>query len=171
MSQPTPIELERTQELHNCAMDRAEEAALFRMRHDTVNFERATKSTLEMEMKAAAIVVPYFDYEPTRSILHRSAAALALDLHDWKTAERLVCTALAGYPPNEIAEELRDILEVALLDRSTDERGEYYRRYLTNNRLAHLAPDIRQAFPSDDDLDRALRSLIRHSAENIKANS
>jgi hypothetical protein len=48
--------------------------------------------------------------EPTRSVLHRSAATLALDCGEYREAERLVATALAGNPPEPIANELRDVL-------------------------------------------------------------
>jgi hypothetical protein len=43
--------------------------------------------------------------------LHRSAAALALECGVLREAERLIAAALSGDPPNEIAEELRDLLE------------------------------------------------------------
>ena len=49
------------------------------------------------------------DAEPSRSILHRSAATLAIDCGELKAAERLIATALSGNPPEEIAEELKDL--------------------------------------------------------------
>lgn len=48
------------------------------------------------------------------SVLHRSAATLALDCNDYRLAEKLACKALAGEPHPEIADELRDVLEQAL---------------------------------------------------------
>ena len=49
--------------------------------------------------------------EPTRSVLYRSAATLALDCGEYREAERLVAAALAGTPPEAIANELREVLD------------------------------------------------------------
>ena len=49
--------------------------------------------------------------EPSRSILLRSAASLALDCREHREAERLIAIALSGDPPLEIGDELRDLLE------------------------------------------------------------
>lgn len=49
------------------------------------------------------------DTEPTRSVLHRSAATLAVNCGELQAAERLITTALSGNPPQEIAEELKDL--------------------------------------------------------------
>ena len=45
--------------------------------------------------------------EPTRSVLHRSAASLAFRCGEYREAERLIARALLGNPPEEIADELR----------------------------------------------------------------
>jgi hypothetical protein len=39
-------------------------------------------------------------------------------------------------------------------------RGKYVERYRTDTNLARLAPDIRAAFPTDDAVNEALRSLL-----------
>ena len=57
------------------------------------------------------------------SILHRSAATLALDCNDFRLAEKLACKALAGEPHPEIADELRDVLEQANSYRHLELRG------------------------------------------------
>ncbi|NJM56992.1 MAG: hypothetical protein HC857_05565 [Synechococcales cyanobacterium RU_4_20] len=49
------------------------------------------------------------DAEPTRALVHRSAASLAVELGQFEIAERLLAIALAGNPPPEIAEELKDL--------------------------------------------------------------
>lgn len=49
--------------------------------------------------------------EPTYSVLHRSAGTLALDCNQIRKAEQIAAKALAENPPDEIAEELRDLLE------------------------------------------------------------
>ena len=43
--------------------------------------------------------------------LPASAASLALECGDYREAERLIAVALSGEPPDEIAEELRDLLD------------------------------------------------------------
>ena len=40
-------------------------------------------------------------------------------------------------------------------------RGKYLQRYRAGNNLALLAPDIRAAFPTDESVNQALRSLIQ----------
>jgi hypothetical protein len=77
------------------------------------------RAAFELERQAATMVAPRIDAEPTRSILLRSAATLALDCGDYREAEILICEALRGTPPEEIAEELRGLLEQV-----------YFRRHL-----------------------------------------
>jgi hypothetical protein len=43
-------------------------------------------------------------------LLHRSAALLAIDCAELREAERLIARVLAGNPPDDIANELRDLL-------------------------------------------------------------
>jgi hypothetical protein len=40
-------------------------------------------------------------------------------------------------------------------------RGKYLQRYRTGTNLALLAPDVRAAFPTDEAVNQALRSLIQ----------
>jgi len=40
-------------------------------------------------------------------------------------------------------------------------RGKYLDRYRAGTNLALLAPDVRAAFPTDESVNRALRSLIQ----------
>ena len=44
-----------------------------------------------------------FDFEPIRSVLHRSAAMLAVECSQLREAERLIGRALSGNPPDDIA--------------------------------------------------------------------
>ncbi len=43
-------------------------------------------------------------------------------------------------------------------------RGRYLERYREGNNLAKLAPDVRAAFPSDESVNEALRSLMQESS-------
>lgn len=40
-------------------------------------------------------------------------------------------------------------------------RGKYFERYQRGTNLALLAPDVRAAFPTDEAVNEALRSLMR----------
>ena len=72
-------------------------------------------SIFTFEKKAAVEIAGDFDFEPSRSVLHRSAASLALQCGEFREAERLIAGALAGFPPDEVADELRDLLEQVYL--------------------------------------------------------
>lgn len=97
--------------IHERAMELTDEALAARRQGDPANARQLFREALDYERRAAEIVVPDFTAEPTRSVLLRSAAALAVECEEWREAERLIATALSGNPPVEIAEELRDLLE------------------------------------------------------------
>ena len=43
-------------------------------------------------------------------------------------------------------------------------RGKHLERYRRGTNLARLAPDVRAAFPSDESVNEALRSLMQQSS-------
>jgi hypothetical protein len=88
-------------------MDLAEEATLAQQRGEAV--DPLWQEAFELEAQAAALLANEWQAEPTRSVLYRSAATLALRCDQVKAAERLVVTGLMGHPPEEIAAELRDL--------------------------------------------------------------
>jgi phage shock protein A len=96
--------------LHQEAMDLVDQATLARRRGDLDHAKILIKSAFTQEQAAAALTESQFDLEPTRSVLHRSAAALAIECTEFRAAEKLIGRALAGNPPAEIADELRDLL-------------------------------------------------------------
>jgi hypothetical protein len=55
-------------------------------------------------------VADQLDFEPTRSVLHHSAVSLAVECCQLREAERPNNQPLAGNPPPDIADELRDLL-------------------------------------------------------------
>src|SRR5580704_9228292 len=69
------------------------------------------RKAFDDERQAADLVAGDLTQEPTRAVLHRSAASLALQCGALRAAERLIAAALSGDPPDEIAEELRDLLK------------------------------------------------------------
>ena len=78
---------------------------------------------LELESQAANDLTSNISAEPTRSVLFRSAATIARDCGQFSAAEKLIHKALAGDPPDSIAEELRDLLEQVTFERHLGLRG------------------------------------------------
>ena len=110
-------------QLHRKAMDFADQAAAERRRGFYGRALELTRQAFELEGVAAREIENQLDFEPTRSVLHRSAASLALECHEVREAERLIGRALSGSPPDEIAEELRDLLEDVYFHRHLSLRG------------------------------------------------
>lgn len=104
-------------ELHDQAMEFADLAFLAKRRGDTQKSDDYTLEAYRLEAEAAALVASDISAEPTRSILHRSAAVLALESGNMREAERLIAIALSGNPPFEIADELRDLLDKVHFER------------------------------------------------------
>jgi hypothetical protein len=101
--------MSQIQTLHQQAMDLAEAAAVARLRGVIEQVAQLTRQAFEQEAQAANLIASVLDAEPTRSVLHRSAASLAIECGELQAAERLIVTALSGSPPPEIAEELKDL--------------------------------------------------------------
>ena len=101
--------MSQIESLHKQAMDLAEAAAVASLRGALELTAQLTRQAFEQETQAAALIASALDAEPTRSVLHRSAASLAIERGELRMAERLIATALSGNPPAEIAEELKDL--------------------------------------------------------------
>lgn len=95
--------------LHNEAMELSDRSFVARRYGDREDYLRYTRMALEKEAAAADLMVDE-DIEPTRSVLHRSAATLAWRCTEYDRAKRLVYRALAGNPPADIEFELHDLL-------------------------------------------------------------
>lgn len=102
--------LPNTGELHAKAMELAEMADVARFRRDNERYLALIRQALTLETQAANTLRDV-DEEPSRSVLYRSAASLAVECQLYREAERLVAIGLSGNPPDEIAQELRAILE------------------------------------------------------------
>ncbi len=100
-------------ELHKEAMDLAEMAFVAKLRGNLEKSDQLSRQAFEYEAQAARLVPDEPSSEPTRSVLYRSAASLALDCKEFREAERLIAAGLAGHPPEEIAGELRELFERA----------------------------------------------------------
>jgi len=100
-----------TRELHERAMELFEASLLARHAEDEGRMNRFLAQALKLECEAADTVADDYALEPTRSLLHRSAAAMALSSFDTKTARRYVKAAFEGKPPTEVGSELQILSE------------------------------------------------------------
>ena len=96
-------------DIHNEAMDYAHYGLRFRRKGDDARAGEMFAKSLVLELEAIAAIQA--TDEPDFSIMHRSAATLAIDCGDYRLAEQLASKALAGNPPEEQVWELRDVLE------------------------------------------------------------
>jgi len=102
--------MQTVETLHREAMELVDQAILARQQGNSELVTRLSRSAFAKERAAADLIANQFDMEPTRSVLHRSAAVLAIECAELRDAERLIGRALAGNPPKDIADELRDLL-------------------------------------------------------------
>ncbi len=108
---------------HNQAMELADEAALLLLKGKEQEALSLFQKATELETQAANSLPLALSSEPSRSILFRSAAALAVDAKEYKLADRLVANGLAGFPPPEIERELKDLYEDINFMRHADAQG------------------------------------------------
>jgi hypothetical protein len=101
-------DLTKVSQFHELAMDFADQALLSR---DPRQARKLFRSAFEHERNAAELLEGAYDYEPTRSVLYRSAATLARDCRDFGEAKRLIEKGLTGNPPGDIAAELKELLQ------------------------------------------------------------
>ena len=120
-SNVTPFAGKSRLEIHQNAMDWAEEGQYLLDRGDQSAARDAFRRAMEIEREAAYATDD--ESEPDRSVLFRSAGSLALDCEELSTAEQLLAMGLSGNPPDEIAEEIRDLLEQVQFRRHLEMRG------------------------------------------------
>jgi len=153
--------------LHSEAMDMAEKAMIERARGNLAAARIHLQLAFEKEQEAARMAVDSQTPEPTRSILLKSAAHLAIDVGDLRSAERLIGTALAGDAPEELAQELRSLFEEIGFQRHLELRGVQLQRNDVQMVLvgAAVAPGM---IASDEFLGRVrtLRTLVHRTSES-----
>lgn len=96
-------------DLHRRAMNFAGQGFMAQMGADPDAAIHLFEQALELEL--AAIAELRDPVEPTYSVLHRSAGWMAIHCRQFRQAEQLASRALAGDPPDDIADELRDLWE------------------------------------------------------------
>lgn len=115
--------MSKVQELHQQAMDLAEQADLKKLRGDASQAKEILRQALALEAEAAQLIAEDMTAEPTRSVLHRSAATLAINCGELQMAEKLIAVAISGTPPLDIAEELKDLFIQINLRKYLERRG------------------------------------------------
>jgi len=150
-------------------MERADEAFAAKRRFDFDAANKLFRVAFELEREAAHAIVMEQAPEPTRSVLLRSAATLALDCGEHREAEQLSCLALSGSPPAPICEELRELLAQVKLSRYLSECGTTIdpgtlRLSLAGNAVGHGVAGFAHVF---DRVDATKKLLIR-SVERLQ---
>ncbi len=97
--------------LHREAMEHADAALYFQSRGELARFHDETRLAAALEEEAANLLPCSQASEPTRTVLLRSAATLALRCDELEHAEKLAAMALRGFGPEGLKEELRDVLD------------------------------------------------------------
>ena len=103
--------MNKTTDLHEKAMEFYDEGFFARREGKKTLAKENFRKALELETQSAETLKDKLEIEPSRSVLYRSAASMAMSCEEYRQAEKLIATALSGNPPEEIAEELRDLLE------------------------------------------------------------
>lgn len=111
------------EDLHKEAMSLSAQSFLARMQGEENRANQLTREAFKKEKLVAFSVVDEYELEPTRSVLFRSAASLALECEEYREAERLISFGLSGDPPGEIAEEMRELLDKIYFKRHLELRG------------------------------------------------
>lgn len=112
-----------TQDLHNKAIELADLAFIYKFKGLNDEAKALFEEAFSFEKSAAFSAREENIGEPTVSVLLKSAASLALNFEGYKDAEKLICLALSGEPPFEIAEELRNLLEDVYFQRHLNLQG------------------------------------------------
>lgn len=101
--------MSRINSLHEKAMDFADKADSARSAGDDSSADKLYRKAFEHERRAALMVKE--SLEPTRSVLLRSAATLAMECGEFIAAEQLICRGLSGWPPEELRAELLQLFD------------------------------------------------------------
>jgi hypothetical protein len=149
--------MKRATKLHRDAMDLAEKALNAQRAADRVLAQKLFEEAFQKERDAALLVAKTTDNEPTRSVLLRSAASLALNCGQSREAERLIALGLAGNPPEELRDELRELREDVRM--AAEGRNEGIRVLEELDCQAILNPAVPQASPSRQGRNEGVRVI------------
>ena len=150
--------------LHDEAMENADHAFFARRDGNHEAFLRYSRIAYEKE-KEAALLIESQESEPTRSVLHRSAAALAFDCGEYRDAEKLIFCAFAGNPPEEIADELRELYDKVKFARNLQLNNIVLREdelhvSLQGDAIGHGIAPRKPIFSRITDIERLLQRMV-----------
>jgi hypothetical protein len=143
-------------------IDRALEARSCGHHEDSISLFR---DALGPEKNAAILT----KQQPSRSILFRSAANIAIECGSLDDAEQLACLGLIGNPPDDIADELRSTLDRATFARHLRLQGVTLSP--TSIQLAIAGPSVGHGdAPEAEIMSRvdAYRKMIARSANRMR---
>lgn len=123
------------QETHRRAIILAKEAEEYFENDDFEKYHISIKEAFKLEKRAADALRERYESEPTRSVLYRSAAALAYKCGNYADSIDLIIEALKGNPYNEIRLELLELLKSSTSARKRVDDDKEYSAYLESLRL------------------------------------
>lgn len=107
-------------QLHNQAMDLAENAFLAQQQGDKTAFVQLSREAFLLERAAAMLLQNQLDAEPSRSILFKSAAFLAFDAQEYQECRDMITYTLLGKSDNVIKAEMNQLFaETTMLLKTT----------------------------------------------------
>jgi hypothetical protein len=120
------IDYSNTQQVHRKAMLLAQDAHVAQFNGNNTAALPLFSAAFDLEREAALDLADDLAKEPTRSVLFRSAASLAMNCGRFEEGQAMVKMGLAGNPPHEIAEELREVCEkIKTLKQKADNQTTY----------------------------------------------
>lgn len=159
--------MENLREIHNEAMNLAEFGD---MKKIDGNIEKALElyaKAYELEKEAATIALKSHLGEPTISILLKSAASLAMRCKLNRDAEKLICLALSGEPPTDIADELK----VMLKDINSNRHLSHNKNNLSENKTQIIIGENRVEYgytKSNKTSSRLQQRLKKHKTNALR---
>ena len=101
----------QAEKYHNEAMEWASKAHIEKLIGNAANAIEFTEKALHLEAKAAMLLAQRYELEPTRSILFRSAATLAMNANKYTTALEFIGKAFEGTPDATTELQLIDVFK------------------------------------------------------------
>lgn len=152
--------------VHEQAMEWADRAQAARRERDEDKSKEFLQKAFELE-KQAALMIQSEESEPTRSVLHRSAASLAFKCKKYREAEWLVSRALSGNPPGEILSELRRLsrkvhFQLRLQEQDLSLSDQEFAMYLDGNQIIEGLAPVDLITRRISKLKRIFWNTIRH---------
>lgn len=115
--------MSNAQSLHQQAMQLLDKANVARMSGSDTAAGQLNRQAYVLERQAAELLADTPQHEPTRAILYRSAAILALDCGEIDDAIRLIDAGLAGSPPAVLAKQLHELRDQHVFSHSIRDEG------------------------------------------------